>query len=258
MPGLQNLWQFSGSASEILDKRALPQFYGANTKAIPYDQIAIGSMGNLRTNGIRYNILPDGIEKDITPQVAGKDFFTFSVGGQKYLSYFEIFDEQANPRGILPTGANNVGHAFWRLTTEAPSDALQYISPALTNYLNQCWGFYPTNDTLAALFTLNGKLQNDDGTVGSADIQRKFYIGFPNLLNGLIFTKGMADAPPVYTLLVYDCVDAAIEAAAQSGVKFANQQYGVNGFNGAPQYLPYYLAGRYPGPWLGNTNIFYP
>lgn len=225
----------------------------------PMDVTSLTVMGNHpNTNGNAYVILPDNAAVLLNLSAPGVQHYNAWATPTKYHSYFEIFDEQANPGGVLPTGANNVGHAFWRLTTEAPSDALQYISPALTNYLNHCWGFYPTNDSLAALFILNGNLQNDDGTVGSADIQRKFYIGFPNLLNGLIFTKGFADAPPVYTLLVYDCVDAAIEAAAQSGVKFASQQYGVNGFNGAPQYLPYYLAGRYPGLWLGNTNIFNP
>jgi hypothetical protein len=85
IPGRQNLWQFNGSVWEILDKRAVPQFYGANMREVTNKtQIALGSLGNLKADGNLWLTLPDDTEKDITPTVAGKDFFTFSVGGQKY------------------------------------------------------------------------------------------------------------------------------------------------------------------------------
>ncbi len=85
IPGRQNLWQFNGSVWEILDKRAVPQFSGASMREVTNKtQIAIGSLGNLKADGNLWLTLPDDTEKDITPTVGGKDFFTFSVGGQKY------------------------------------------------------------------------------------------------------------------------------------------------------------------------------
>jgi hypothetical protein len=208
------------------------------------------------TNGYVVVTVPVGSDTlDVTPLVTTTaDSYTFNVS--VYQSYFEIFDEQASPGGVLFWGTNNVGHAWWRLSTEVPANALQYISTNLTVYLNHSWGFYPTNDGTKALFSLHGLVANDDST--TPDIQRKFYINFSDLLNGLEFTKGIKNNPPVYTLLVYDCVDAAVEAASKANVKLGNQIFGVNGYNGAPQYFALYLAQWYPGPWLNNTNIFSP
>lgn len=79
IPGRQNLWQFSGSAWEMLSKRG-----GSSREITNKTQIAIGSLGNLKADGTLWFTLPDEVDKDITPMVAGKDFYTFSVGGQKY------------------------------------------------------------------------------------------------------------------------------------------------------------------------------
>ena len=255
VPGLLNLCQFSGSATEIVNKRGP----SANDKPIPYDQIAIGGMGNLLTNGIRYNLLPNDKDFDITPTVIGKDYYTFSVGGQKYCSYFEVFVEQGNPGGVAPWGSNNVGHAWWRLSTDAPSEGLKAMgvgqgqSFAWTNetqnvfqtnmtcFLSRFAGFYPDGNVIGIGFTwtngiqfVPGKLQcPDPSNEGDAQIKRTFFIGFPDLVNGLNFTKGMYLQPPTYSVLGYACVSAAVNAGQASRVKLPS---------------PYFLT-----PWIPQT-----
>jgi len=85
VPGLLNLWQFSGSAFVHINKFAVPPFQDLSSYEITNKtQIAIGSLGNLKADGNLWLTLPDDVEKDITLNVAGKDFYTFTVSGQKY------------------------------------------------------------------------------------------------------------------------------------------------------------------------------
>lgn len=84
-PARQNLWGFSGSALEILEKRALPPFSGTNKREITdKTQITLGGLGNLKADGNLWTTLPDDVELDVTPNVTGLDFVTFNVGGQKF------------------------------------------------------------------------------------------------------------------------------------------------------------------------------
>jgi len=85
IPGRKNLWQFNGSAWEIADKRAVPPFYLPNLNEVTdKTQIVLKELGALKADGTLWLTLPDCVDKDITPTLAGKDFYTFSVGGQKY------------------------------------------------------------------------------------------------------------------------------------------------------------------------------
>jgi hypothetical protein len=85
VPGRQNLWRFSGSAAAVIDVRAVPPFASRVLRAITdKTQIALGSLGNLKADGTLWLTLPDDVERDVTPYVAGNDFYTFGVGGQKY------------------------------------------------------------------------------------------------------------------------------------------------------------------------------
>lgn len=80
----QNLWQFTGWAKKILDKRAVPTFGGANMQDITNTAVAIGSIGTLTADGTYWKALPDGQSLDATPLVSGPDFYAFGVGAQKY------------------------------------------------------------------------------------------------------------------------------------------------------------------------------
>jgi hypothetical protein len=219
---------------------------------IPSQNIAISSYGNLNSHGVLYKILPDNTEVDVTPRVNGSDYYTFNVTPQKYRSYFDLFVQQANPGYslIFYSQTNDVGHAFWRFRTDAPADALQYISSSLTGFLGQKWGFYPLN----GLFTVPGILQNDNSH--STNIVRTFYIGFPDLLQGLIYTRGISNAPPVYVLSAFNCVGAA------RGAGFAADVFGLPG-DESPQNFGVTLIEMYPapgqtiGPFIDTTDVFY-
>lgn len=221
--------------------------------SIPAQNITIGSYGALGTNGVKYLALPDNQDVDVTPYVAGVKYYSFSLGQpQKYHSYFDLYVQQANPGYSLifynPT--NDVGHAFWRFRTDAPVDALQNISTSLTQFLGTNWGFYPMN----GLFTVPGVLQNDSSH--SYNIKRSFYIGFPDLIQGLIFTRGLLNAPPIYSLTGYNCVSAARDAG------FTADIFGLP-WDMTPQNFGVTLIQMYPGPGLNigpfidNNDIFY-
>lgn len=177
------------------------------------------------TNGVAYAIFPDNATVDITPKTTEK-YYAVNVSAQKYKSYFEVFVNQPYPGPIYYT-LETAGHAFWQLKTEAPYDALQYISPSLTVYLNHNWGFYPHGADCG----LPGLLANDD-THGYS-VKRVFYIGFPDLLAGLQFTRGISNAPPEYCIAIngYSCVGAAREAGSTVGVwlpsDWTPQNFGV-------------------------------
>lgn len=78
--GRQNLFVFHASAREILDQWEVRGYFDTATKkAIPNQDIMI--MGrSLDANGNVYKILPDDSPPiDVTPQVSGKDFYTFTI-----------------------------------------------------------------------------------------------------------------------------------------------------------------------------------
>jgi hypothetical protein len=196
--------------------------------------------------GTLYKILPDDTTVDVTPTVSGMDYYTFNVSESKYHSYYDLYDEQANPGySFMPYGTNEVGHAFWQFSTEAPSDALQYISTNLTKYLGTSCGFFPSN----GLFTLPGQMEFG-GANGSANIHRRFYIGFPDLINGLEFTKDTTLTPPDYVLTAFNCVGAA------RGAGFAADVFALP-WDESPQNFGVTLVQMYPGPFDDETDTFY-
>ena len=70
----QNLWAISATAWDA-----------ATGKKIPYEQISIGTLGRLGSDGNLYVMLPDNALRDATPQVAGNDHYTFTqTSAQKY------------------------------------------------------------------------------------------------------------------------------------------------------------------------------
>ncbi len=227
--------------------------YNPTSTDISAQNIAIGSYGNLSTSGVLYKSLPDNADVDVTPYVAGVDYYTFNLNPPvKYHSYFDLYVQQANPGFSLSISnpTNNVGHASWRFRTDAPSDALQYISTDLRSFLNTPWGFYPSG----GLFTVPGQLQNDSGH--SANISRTFYIGFSDLINGLEYTKGISNAPPVYVLTAFNCVGAARCAGFEADI------FGLPE-DESPQNFGVTLIEMYPapsqiiGPFIDISDVFY-
>ena len=81
--GRQSLWQFSGWVSEILDQRAVPPWgrYVPMREITNKTQIVLQDLGALKADGTLWLTLPDNAERDVTPTVARKDFYTFGVSG---------------------------------------------------------------------------------------------------------------------------------------------------------------------------------
>ncbi len=164
-----SLWQFDGSAWTVTNKRALPPFNTGDLQAITNNtQIILTDLGALKADGNLWLTLPNGVEKDITPTVTGKDFITFSVGGQKYVPKISArgngqnYDDLSvtNPKfcvGQLLTfslnwdvtpSATSRDNIWWHLPEKFVNQATNY-SPTcttyvknndlLTNAVQQCW-----------------------------------------------------------------------------------------------------------------------
>jgi hypothetical protein len=182
---------------------------------------------------------PDNAEPLVGLTAPGKKHYYAGATQQKYLSYFEVYVKQQIP-GItnLPI-YETAGHAFWGLKTDAPDEAMQRLSPSLNIYANNCWGFYPHG----ALCGTNGILANDNGH--GYDVKRVFYIGFPDLISGLQFTRRIGNAPPIYCAISYSCISATREAGQNVGVALP--------YEITPQMFGMSTLLKYPGPLIDNT-----
>lgn len=245
-----NLWLISATATEYL-----PPWLNYPLASTNIDPKRISVFGNtLRSDGTMYVLLPDNAKPDATPVITGApNYYSFNVTAQKYLSYFDLYVEQANPGySFLPYGPNYVGHASWKLSTEAPSDALQYISTNLTAYLNHTWGVFPGPS--GSICSDNPGQLESDGANNGANIHRKFYISFSGLLNGLSVTRGMKLAPPAYCVTGFNCNSAARYAGYASGVHSLPDDQ-------SPQNFGVTLIGMYPpilssDPFEDDVDIF--
>lgn len=213
IPTRKNLWQFSGSAWEILDKRAVPPFSGAQTRGIDPTQIQILGK-NLDTNGVLYKLLADGQELDVTPQVPGKDFYTFGVGGQKYLSHFTAFVDMPGPPPSHVTHVGlDYGHAWWMLSSDVPIDVLnRFTSTNRSHFCNEEVGYADHGSWRGP------GILRDPETNTKKDEVRTYDIGFPDLLDGLAYTQGIHDNPGTYNVFNNNCVQHVIAAGAAAGL----------------------------------------
>ncbi|MEI6077297.1 MAG: hypothetical protein WCS94_17080, partial [Verrucomicrobiota bacterium] len=84
LPGLsgpQAVFQFTGYAWKISDKRATPPYSGGqiiSPQSITINNKVLGS------DNMMYQKLPDNIDIDVTPQVPGIDFYTFYIGMSRH------------------------------------------------------------------------------------------------------------------------------------------------------------------------------
>ena len=137
LPARQNLWRFNGGASEITDKRAVPPLSGQGITN--KTRISIGSMGKLGADGNRWVVLPDDQDIDVTPTVAGLDFYTFSVSGQKYTLTILASSSTTNADLSTDTPEFCVGQkvtfaAAW--DTELVAESTNYIWNFSGKYVN--------------------------------------------------------------------------------------------------------------------------
>ena len=89
--GRSSLFQLSATATQILDKRAQRPFYNVNSQAVPPQNITV--MGQaLYADTNLWMALPNGTNLDVTPFVAGSDFYTMDVTEQKYVARITVND----------------------------------------------------------------------------------------------------------------------------------------------------------------------
>jgi len=217
--GRLNLWQFSGSVWEITDKRAVPQFSGAAMREITNKtQIAIGELGSLKADGNLWLTLPDNVEKDITPKVAGKDFYTFNVSGQKYKSYFTVYVDMPGPPPSHSTHVGtDYGHGWWMLGSDASANILNiFITTNRSHFINEQVGYADHGHMRGP-----GVLR-DPETNTNISVTKTYEIGFNNLTNGLAFTQILHDNPGTYNVFLNNCVQNCVKAGAAAGVTLPN------------------------------------
>jgi hypothetical protein len=107
VPGQENLWQISGSASDIpISADTLYGYpwayykYGLPTTPIPSQDITI--MGQLLdASGNIYVTLPIGVTIDVTPVALGHDFYTVGVGANPYNLYITANGVQLDPSQVV-------------------------------------------------------------------------------------------------------------------------------------------------------------
>jgi hypothetical protein len=287
---LRNLFGLSGNSTQYFYQMdsysSTPGWIVTSNTTIQSKNIIIGSYGSLNTNGTKYLILPDNSEVDLTPYVAGVDYYKYNIGQpQKYHSYFDEYVEEATPYNPTnnslwpPTsihGENDVGHAFYSLRTDAPGDALKYIGQGqyfwftnddftaiprfsytnMTVFSGMQVGFYPSSNNVILTFPIpilvSGRLYALD-PCKTPTIKRTFSIGFDDFINGLEFTKGEYFAPGDYTLLGRNCVEFTLEAFSAAG----GDVFKELPFNDiTPEWFGINLNLRYPGPQTNDATIY--
>ena len=151
LAGRQNLWQLTNTIN-----------------GISWGHIAIGELGTAGSDGKLWTVLPDGQDLDVTPYVAGKDSYTFSVGAQKDNTYIGLTTGTTNANldtdtpevcvgqtvilgadwqgGIPP--CTSIDGVWWHLPDKYVNQPINY-SPNCTTYVKnedlltntavQCW-----------------------------------------------------------------------------------------------------------------------
>jgi hypothetical protein len=217
---LQNLFGLQASATGyhhlVLDDTITP--VPSDSYSIPASNIKISGVSPLDTNGIVYGSFPDNTTNDITPIVNVKYYSFHFEPPNKYKSHFTVFVDMPDP----PPGRNlhdgdDFGHAWWKFTTDAPSDAVnKLMTNNLIPFLGHEVGFYPTNN-IDFLGSSPGKLENPESD-SNKTVTKSFDIGFPDLIGGLSYTKHINDSPGTWNALVFNCVIATWSAGANAGV----------------------------------------
>lgn len=86
-----SLFRLSATAARILDKRAERPFYNVNSQAVPPQNITVLAHA-LYADANLWMVLPGGTNLDVTPYIAGADFYTMNVTEQKYIPSITVND----------------------------------------------------------------------------------------------------------------------------------------------------------------------
>jgi hypothetical protein len=238
----QNLFKLSASATQIVPIKYNPPNINPQ---LPIPSQSITVMGeSLDTNGNLYVVIPDNDEEDVTPQVNGADFYTFSVSATKYKSYFEPFVCQPWPQypndwwNAATPGypyfrlGVNAGHAWWKLWTDAPTDAVSKMTLNSVNleYLGVEVGYGPTNGislynrTTKSFVTAPGVFPWPNTDTATTNIT--YAIEFWDLISGLNYAEGIHNSPGTYSVAnpENDCVSKTRGCGSAVGITLPNDR----------------------------------
>lgn len=211
-----------------------------NTPTDPLDPTSLTVAGkHPGTNGMVWTVLPDNSEQDITVKAPGVKHYDAGAGATKYKSYFEVFVDQPDPTGhLIWTPSAGPGHAWWRISTEAPGEAVDQFNIGGVNleYLGVEVGYGPLSslwDHIHGLGTAPGQLPWPNSH--SPNVTRKYSIDFMSILSGLSYTETVHASPGTYSVPSSTCTSHTIEAGAAVGVGLPNDTTPENlGFDLSP------------------------
>jgi hypothetical protein len=219
----------------------LPYYFNfSGTHDVPPQNVTMGSLGNLDSNGNLWKVLPDNDERDMTPNVPGENYYYYSPGEQKYSSSFTVFVRQPYPdypNDLIdyPDGPplgypiyntqNGVqaGHAWWVLINNAPLSAInKFTTPTCSEWLNEQVGYAYLSASFISYFP---PIKSGPGTIdldnGSAySISRTYAIGFqgPGLIDGLNYTEKLKNFPGTWNSKTHNCVNETSNTGNAVGV----------------------------------------
>jgi hypothetical protein len=238
---LRNVFNMSASAQQVAPPIAGMCVDPDDPATICGNTTPTNGPVSIQTNW--WTILPDNDNVVVTPTITSLNDYLFNLNPTKYNSYLELFTESANSSDVT------LGHAFWRLSTDAPTNAFPSVPSTWLQFLGQCEGFYPDNKNDP--YGYPGKLQNDNGQTPYLNLQRKFYISFPDLISALGATYQVQVSPPNYDLVGWNCANQACDIAYIAGM-----DEGILNFQ-TPSAVTGLLLRLYPGPALNNSEIYY-
>jgi hypothetical protein len=205
---------------------------GSSGVQVPYNDITV--MGQpLGADGNLWVVEPDGITVPIPVNVRGSPSFFFNIIPTKYKSYFTAYVCQPYPNWpndmrlypyppgpplgypIVDLGGVLGGHAWWKLSTDAPISAIrQFTAPRNARWVNIEVGYGPrTSPSFSEWLNAINNVTSPSCpgilpfiSTDTATVQGTYSVGFPGLIAGLNHTEHICEHPGAYDLIYHNCV----------------------------------------------------
>lgn len=242
----QNLFRINAWAKKY-SQATEPLWWGAPSTPLDATNLTVcgeqaGADGNV------WVVLPDNSEENITVSAPGVKHFNAWATPQKYRSYFEVFVRQpwpdfpnySFPEGVPPLGYPAVngfdtGHAWWKLTTEAPVNILnRFTTAANARWINMELGYSPSNSTFISYFPPikqgGGYLEQNNG--GDSTVHRTYATGFqgPGVIDGLGNCEALFENGGTWNSDTHNCVHETIKTGNMAGVPLPSTDPTPEGF----------------------------
>jgi hypothetical protein len=232
-----SLFRFSATAAQILDKRAQRPFANVRSKPVPPQEIHVLGQ-TLRADTNLWLVLPDGTNLDVTPFVAGADFYRMHIVEQKYLALLTVNDvslDAGTPEFCagqyltfkleFDPPPELVGRvALWNLPGLAANESwrqsalgsvnYRFNSSLLTNLTTSCW-YLNAEHLKASLGTVLYFANGQDcflGVEGSLSIAKPSFSDFDNCssLVGFVWNSPVLQANMQWGLMVQSAYNGTV------------------------------------------------